>query len=427
MFKHSIEKGMRVFILVWFGQMVSVIGSGLTGFALDIWVYQRTESVTKFALASLFSMLPALLVSPVAGALVDRWNRRNCMIISDCGSGLSILVIACLLFSGRLQVWHIYIAGAISSIFTAFQWPAYNAAIPQLVPKELLPRANGMTELADALKMLLPPVLGGALLVTIQLQGVMLIDFITFLFSIVTLLSVRFPNTKTTSTKEVKKASLFSEISYGWKYIISRPGLLGLIIFFAASNFILAIVGVLLTPLVLSFTSPAVLGIILFTDGIGMLVGTIVISSRGGPSRLIYSILGFQMLGGLCILVTGLRTSAPLIGVAAFLFAFGSPIVNCSSQAIFQGRVFAVEGMIVGSLQPLAYIIAGPLADRVFEPLMAANGLLAGSIGQVIGVGRGRGIGLLFMVMGTISMLISIIAYQYPRLRLLEDELVDQI
>jgi MFS transporter, DHA3 family, macrolide efflux protein len=344
-------------------------------------------------------------------------------------------VIACLLFSGRLQVWHIYIAGAISSIFTAFQWPAYNAAIPQLVPKELLPRANGMTELADALKMLLPPVLGGALLVTIQLQGVMLIDFITFLFSIVTLLSVRFPNTKTTSTKEVKKASLFSEISYGWKYIISRPGLLGLIIFFAASNFILAIVGVLLTPLVLSFTSPAVLGIILFTDGIGMLVGTIVISSRGGPSRLIYSILGFQMLGGLCILVTGLRTSAPLIGVAAFLFAFGSPIVNCSSQAIFQrkvasevqGRVFAVEGMIVGSLQPLAYIIAGPLADRVFEPLMAANGLLAGSIGQVIGVGRGRGIGLLFMVMGTISMLISIIAYQYPRLRLLEDELVDQI
>ena len=437
MVKLRVEKGMRAFVLVWFGQTVSVIGSGLTGFALDIWVYQRTESVTQFALASLFSMLPALLISPVAGALVDRWNRRNCMIISDCGSALTTLVIACLLFSGRLQVWHIYIEGAISSIFSAFQWPAYNAAIPQLVPKEFLPRANGMTEFSDALKMLLPPVLGGALLVTIHLQGIMLIDFITFLFSIVTLLSVRFPNTKNTSTEEeeVKKGSLFAEISYGWKYIISRPGLLGLIIFFAASNFILAIAGVLLTPLVLSFTSPAVLGIILFTDGIGMLAGTIVITSRGGPSRLIYSILGFQMLGGLCILVTGLRTSAPLIGVAAFLFAFGSPIVNCSSQAIFQrkvapevlGRVFAVEGMIIGSLQPLAYILAGSLADRVFEPLMAANGLLAGSIGQVIGVGPGRGIGLLFIVMGTISVLISIIAYQYPRLRLLEDELVDQI
>lgn len=435
MIKHRIEQRMRTFILVWFGQMVSLIGSGLTSFALDIWIYQRTGSVTQFALAFLFSQVPPILVSPFAGALVDRWNRRYCMIISDCGSGLSIVVIALLLFTNRLEIWHVYIATAVSSIFNAFQWPAYSASITTLVPKQHLTRANGLVELGDALKMLLPPVLGGALLVTIKLQGVILIDFITFLFSMITLLSVKFPNIKNTSIEEAGKSSLFAEVAYGWNYITSRPGLLGLLIFFGACNFILAIVSVLLTPLVLSFTSPATLGIILFIDGIGMLIGTVVISTGKLPSRQIYSILGFQMLGGLCILVTGLSTSVALIAVAAFLFAFGSPIINCSSQIIWQrkvapevqGRVFAVERMIVSALQPIAYIIAGPLADRVFEPLMAANGKLAGSIGQIIGVGTGRGVGLLFMIMGAISILISIGAYQFPRLRLLEDELPDQI
>ncbi|MCP6762151.1 MAG: MFS transporter [Fischerella sp. CENA71] len=435
MTKYRLEKGMRVFLIIWFGQMVSVIGSGLTGFALDIWIYQRTGSVTQFAFAFVFSQLPPILISPFAGALVDRWNRRYCMILSDLGAGLSTLAIALLLFAGNLQIWHIYIATALSSIFGSFQWPAYSASIPMLVPKEHLNRANGLTELAGALTMLLPPVLGGALLVTINLQGVILIDFITFLVSIVTLLSVRFPKMKTDTTEEVKKISLLADVIYGWKYITSRPGLLALIYFFAASNFVLAIVSVLLTPLVLSFTSPAILGLILSIDGVGMLVGTLVVTTRKGPTRQIYTILGFQMLGGLCILVTGLRTSAPLIAVAAFLFAFGSPIINCSSQVIWQrkvapevqGRVFALEQMIVGSLQPVAYIVSGPLADRVFEPLMAANGLLAASLGQIIGVGKGRGIGLLFIVMGIISMLISVIAFQYRHLRFLEDELLDQI
>lgn len=442
MAKYRIGKGMRVFLIVWFGQTVSVIGSGLTGFALDIWIYQRTGSVTQFALAFLFSQLPPILISPFAGALVDRWNRRYCMILSDLGAGLSTVTIALLLFTGHLQIWHVYIATTLSSVFSTLQWPAYSASIPMLVPKEQLNRANGLTELSESLTMLLPPVLGGALLVTIQLQGVILIDFVTFLFSVVTLLSVRFPKIKPDSTEDdssdttgEEKSSLLGDLTYGWKYINSRPGLLALIIFFAASNFILAIVSVLITPLVLSFTSPATLGLILTIDGVGMLVGTLVISTRKGPTRQIYTILGFQMLGGLCILVTGLRTSIPLVAVAAFLFAFGSPMINCSSQVIWQrkvpqeiqGRVFAVERMIISSLQPIAYIASGLLADRVFEPLMAANGLLAGSIGQIIGVGKGRGIGLLFMIMGVVSILISVIAFQYPRLRFLEDELLDQI
>jgi MFS transporter, DHA3 family, macrolide efflux protein len=428
-------KTMRVFLLVWFGQMVSIIGSGLSSFALDVWVYQKTGSVTQFAIAFLFGSIPPLFIIPFAGALADRWNRRYCMIISDLGAGLSMLAIAILLYTNSLQVWHVYIAVAFSSAFGCLQWPAYTAAIPQLVPKEYLTRANGLTQLADSTKLLIPPLLGGALLMTIQLQGVLLIDFITFLCAIVTLSIVKFPNITTDPEEEEKKESMFTEFTYGLKYVKARPGLLGLIIFFAAANFMLSMIGVLLTPLLLSFTTPAILGTILFIDGIGMLLSTLILSTRGGPSQQINSILGFQLLGGLCIAATGFRASVPLVAVAAFLFAFGSPIVNCCSQVILQrkvatevqGRVFAVEGMLVNFLQPIAYVIAGPLADRVFEPLMAVNGALAGSIGQIIGVGPGRGIGLMFVMIGTLSMLLPMVAYQYPRLRFVEVELVDQI
>jgi MFS transporter, DHA3 family, macrolide efflux protein len=428
---------MHTFLLVWFGQMVSIIGSGLSSFALDVWIYQKTGSVTQFAIGFLFGSIPALLIIPFAGALADRWNRRYCMMISDCGAGMSMLAIAILLFTGKLEVWHIYIAVAFSSAFGSLQWPAYNAAIPQLVPKEHLTRANGLTQLADALKMLVPPILGGALLVTIKLEGVLFVDFITFLVSIITLSIVRFPDLTTNSAAEEKgkQESMFAEFTYGVKYLQSRPGLLGLILFFAIANFFLSMISVLLTPLILSFTSPAMLGTILFIDGVGMLLSTLLISTRGMPSQQINSILGFQLLGGLCIAATGFRASVPLVAVAAFLFAFGSPIVNCCSQAILQrkvaaevqGRVFAIEGMTMNILQPIAYLIAGPLADRVFEPLMATNGALAGTIGLVMGTGSGRGIGLLFVILGGLSMLLPVLAYQYPRLRFVEAELIDQI
>ncbi|MBW4632888.1 MAG: MFS transporter [Iphinoe sp. HA4291-MV1] len=437
MAKHLANKGIRVFILVWFGQMISVMGSELTEFTLDIWVYQHTGSVTQFAIASVCSHVPGILMTPLAGALADRWNRRWVMILSDSGAGLSTIAIALLFTTDRLEVWHVYIATAISSAFSAFQWPAYSAAIPQLVPKQFLPRANGMTELAESLSSLLIPVLGGVLVVTIHLQGVILIDFATFLFSLVTLLLVRFPNVKTSDTEdeEAEENSLLWELLYGWKYITSRAGLLALLILFSTTNFILGFVNVLTTPLVLSFASPAMLGIILSIDGIGMLLGTLVISTWKGPTRLMQSILVFHLLGGLCIFVTGLRTSVPLIAVAVFLSGLGSQIIYCSLQVIWQrkvapevqGRVFAVRRMISTVSQPLAYIVAGPLADRVFEPLMASNGLFASSIGQLIGVGPGRGIGLMFMIMGAFSMLLTVAGYQYPRMRFVEDELSDQI
>jgi len=436
MIQRRIEPGIRVFILVWFGQLISLTGSGITGFALGIWVYQRTGSATQFALISLFVMLPSILMSPLAGALVDRWNRRWAMILSDTGAAMSTLAIALLVMTDNLEIWHIYLATAITSTFSAFQWPAYSAAITLLVPKQHFGRASGMTQLAEAVAQLISPVLGGVLLVTIQLQGVILLDLATFLVALVILLLVRFPDVKTTVVKQVVKSGLLHEAAYGWHYIMARPGLLGLLILFAASNFLVGIVSVLITPLALSFTSVTVLGTILSIGGIGMLMGSLVMSTWGGPQRLIYGVFGFQLLGGMCILTAGLHTIVPFLAISAFLFFFSLPIINSCSQAIWQkkvapdvqGRVFAMRRMIAWSSLPLAYLVAGPLADYVFEPLlMTPHSYLANSIGQIIGVGPGRGIGLLFMVMGTLTLLATVVAFQYPRLRRVEDELPDVV
>lgn len=423
----------RTFLLIWFGQLISLTGSGLTGFALGVWVYLRTGSVTQFALISLFTSLPGIMFSPIAGALVDRWDRRRAMILSDAGAGLCTLIVALLLLAGRLEVWHIYLVMAISSTFSAFQWPAYSAATTLLVSKEHFGRASGMVQISEAVAQIASPVLAGVLMGVIRVQGVILLDFATFLFAVFTLLMARVPRPETTAEGEAGQGSLLREAAYGWTYIRARPGLFGLLLFFAASNFATGIVQVLFTPLVLSFTTAVVLGLLLSVGGLGFLAGSLTMSVWGGPRRRVYGILGSSLLMGAVLFAAGFPPRAWILGAAAFLFFFSLPISNGCSQAIWQsktapdvqGRVFAVRRMIAWASLPLAYLVAGPLADRVFEPLLAEGGLLADGLGQIIGVGVGRGIGLLYIILGLMILLATLVAYLYPRLRQVETELPD--
>ena len=170
-----LSQTMSIFTTIWLGQTVSQIGSGLTGFALGVWVYQTTGSALQFALIALFSVLPRIALSPLAGGLVDRWSRRWAMIIGDSGAALGTLMIGLLFFSGQLEVWHIYVAVAISSAFSTLQWPAYAAITPQLVSKENLGRANGMIQLGRGAAEILAPVLAGMLVLVIGVQGIILI------------------------------------------------------------------------------------------------------------------------------------------------------------------------------------------------------------------------------------------------------------
>jgi len=428
---------MRVFLLVWLGQLVSLLGSNVSNFALDVWVYQQTGSVTQLSLLILSTTLTIVIVSPFAGVLVDHWNRRWVMILSDSGAALSTLTIALLLFTGQIHPGHtylIYLATAVSSSFSTFGWPAYIATTTLLIPEKHLGRASGMVQLAEALGQILSPILGGILLGLIHLLGIIVLECICFLFSVITLLLVRFPNYKVIQSKETNKSSLLTQALYSFHYLTSHSGLLALLFFFASSNFFVGILEVLIYPLILSFASPSQLGTILFIGGMGMLAGSLLMSTWGnGRQNYINTLFCFMLLNAFCMMVVGMRSSVFLFDVAAFLYFLGLALINGSAQVIFQkkvppeiqGRIFSFNSTIRGSFLPLAYLVAGPLADRIFEPLMIVNGPLARSIGQLIGTGPGRGIGLMFIVMGILNMLVILIAYQYLPLRFVEHELPD--
>lgn len=429
------ETGMTSFLLIWIGQVISELGTNLTSFAIGVWVYQRTGSATRFALIALVTTLPGLLLYPVAGALVDRWDRRKAMIVSDTGAGCATLVLALLFWHERLELWHIYLLLSVSSVFGTLQWPAFSAATTLLVPRKHLGRAAGLTQMGSATAFILAPMLAGALVVSLGLKGVILIDFTTFLVAVATLLVIRMPRAEATAEGVAARGSLLHEATLGWLYIRHRPGLLSLLSLLAATNLCMGLMQVLLTPMVLSFSSAAVLGRVLSAAGFGMLAGSLLMSAWGGPRNRIFGILVFLLLQGASLVAGGLWPSAPLIAAAGFLFLFAVPIIFGCIQALWQskvppdlqGRVFAVRRMVAWSTLPLAHLMAGPLADELFEPLLAVGGPLAGTVGQVIGVGKGRGIAFLLIVLGGLVLLTVAVASRFSRLRRLEEEMPDAL
>jgi MFS transporter, DHA3 family, macrolide efflux protein len=424
------RNGILAFGIVWIGQVISFIGSGMSSFALGVWIYQKTGSVTQFALASLFIVLPRVVLGPLAGALVDRWDRRNVMIVSDAGAGLSILAIGLLSLAGRLEIWQIYTAIFASGIFDTLRWPAMTAATTQLVPREHYGRASGMLQIVSAGTMLVSPLVAATLMSSLGLRGVLLSDFATYLFSILTLVLIRIPKPETTADGRAGRGTLMHEVAYGWKYITARTGLLALLVFIALANFLLEMSVVLFTPMILSFASTAALGLTMTLGGIGYLVGSVVVSIWGCPKRRILTVITSMLMMGVFMTMIGLRADLPLIMVSACHCMFFFPFTSSANQAIWQntvapdvqGRVFAIRQAFIQATPLVAFLITGPLMDKVFEPLLKVHGPLAGSVGQIIGVGAGRGAGLLFICAGLIIVLVSVVGYLFPSLRQVEEE-----
>jgi hypothetical protein len=292
-----------------------------------------------------------------------------------------------------------------------------------------------MVQMGDAISQLASPAIAGALIVTTGLAGVIWIDFFTFGIAVLTLLLVRFPRYTVSTTEQAEGSNVLQGAQFGWRYITDRPGLFGMMIYFAFVNFFFAMISPLLQPLVLELGTPETLGFVFSIVGLGMLAGTVVMSIWGGPRRRIRGMLGFGAMTGIFLAVAGLSPSIALITVGGFGVMFCVPILNAASQAIWQtkvphaiqGRVFAVRRMISLSVAPLGVLAAGPLADRVFEPLFLPGGLFANNVGRVIGIGAGRGIGLLIVMMGLLSTLAAAAAYLHPRIRLVEFELPDAV
>ena len=427
-------RDMKTFFTIWGGQLISMLGSGLTQFALAVWIYDQTRQATPFAIAVLLGSIPRILLLAFAGSIADRFNRRKIMIAADSLSALLTLFIFLLLRAGGLQLWHIYLVSALGSVLSAFQEPAYSASISMIVPKEKLGSANGMTQMGQALTSVLTPALAGALFVFIGFNGIIMIDFVTFFFAVGALIIVRIPQPE--RAPEHKDKNVWQDMKFGWDFLYERKGLLGLLLYYAMVNFLLNWSAVLLIPMVLSRFTPDVLGLIQTIMGVGMLAGSILMSAWGGAKKRIPTAIGFIILGVSGFIIAGLQPNPWLIGAGIFILMFSIPLASGNSQVVFQtkvphevqGRVFSVRSTISQSMMPLAFLTAGPLADRFFEPLLKDGGALAQTfIGQVLGTGAGRGIGLMFILSGLTAIIISVMVYLNPRIRNVESELPDAL
>jgi MFS family permease len=428
--------GMTAFVLIWIGQFVSLLGTSMTRFALTIWAFQETGQATALALVGFFSFAPTILFSPLAGALVDRWNRKLVMILSDLAAGLSTVAILLLYVTGRLEIWHLYVAGAFAGAFEAFQFPAFSAAMSLMVPKAQYGRANGLVSLADSATTIVAPVLAGILLTFIGIGGVMTIDMITFVLAVAAVLLVTVPQPARSVEGAAAASNLWQESVYGIRYIWARKSLLGVQLTFTISNFFDAIGMILIAPMILARTgnNELILGTVQSALGIGGLVGGLVLATWGGPKRRIHGVLlGFIGSNLLGLVPLGLGQGVVVWSVAAFLILFFIPVINGSNQALWQakvapdvqGRVFATRRLIAQISGPLGMLIAGPLADRVFEPAMQGDTRLSAAFGPLFGTGPGAGMALLIVIAGLLGVTAGVVGYLVRTIREVDLRLPD--
>ena len=443
------------FLWIWAGQVVSIFGSSLSGFALGVWLYQVTGSASNFALVALCTVLPQLLVSPLAGQLVDRYPRRWMMVLGDSGAALCTLAMAVLFFSGPalVQPWQVFLVTALSSAFGALQSPAYLALVPGMIPEAQLVRANGLIQLGQGLAEVLAPALAGLLVAAIGVPGVLLIDLATFVVAVTVLALVRSPETTphaapqsyahrrisaahhpAPDAREMGLRGLFGGWQAGWDALRAQPGLPGLLRFQMVFSFLWSLFGVLVSPMILGFTDAPGLGLVLSAAGGGMLAGSLAMSAWGGPRRRLSGLLGFELASAAAFVLMGLRPSLALVAGAAFMAHVTLAVVSSLNQSIWQsrvapavlGRVLVLRQAAIKSATLLAYLLAGGLADRVLEPLLLPGGALASNLGVWIGVGPGRGIAALCMVIGLVKAAAVLAVYTASGARELDGQLAIQ-
>ncbi len=427
---------MKAFILVVVGQIVSMLGSAMTTFALSLWAWEVTGRVTALSLTVLAGFAPTIFLCPIAGALVDRWNRKLVMMLSDLAAAVATLVLLLLYLGDRLQIGHLYAANAFIGVFAAFQFPAFSAAITTLVPKAQYGRANGLMWLAGPTANVFGPILAATLVGVVGTAGVMIIDLCTAAIAVGLLLSIPVPQPEADEV-ERRRRGLLEDVVYGFGYIFRRPSLLGLqAIFFAKNLFSYPVQMALLTPMILarSGNDELLLGAVQSFGAVGGLLGGLVLSVWGGPRRRVHGVLlgtaGLHLLGQ-CVL--GVGRIGWLWMAANFMLFFFHPIVNGANQAIWQvkvpphvqGRVFSARRLLAQLPTSFAMLAIGPLADAVFEPAMAPGGALSTQLAWLVGIGPGAGMALMMVLGGLVGTLIGLLGYRVPLICNAEDLLPD--
>ncbi|GAA4231458.1 amino acid adenylation domain-containing protein [Streptosporangium album] len=428
----SARRDLRRFYTVAAGQTMSLLGAALTSFALGVWAYRESGRVLDYALVTMLALLPSLLAAPLGGALADRVDRRRIMLVCDGVSAAATAALVILLWLGRLEVWQVGVIAGLLSLVSAFHRPAYLAAVAQLVPKPYLMQANALANLGTGLGMLVGPLGGAALISLVGLHGVVAVDVITFLAGLGTLLLVRFPERLFYRLEE----SFGQAIVGGWRFLVRRRPLMIMIGFFVVQNYLNMLAMAVTVPAVLSFSDVAGVGTVTAMQGLGAVLGSLVMVFWGGTERRAVGMVGFVIGLGAGVLLVGLRPSLPLVAFGGLLSWASLSVLNAHWLSIIQlkvglelqGRVLATNQMLAVSMTPLAFLTAPALADDVFGPLLVPGGVLADTVvGDVVGVGPGRGVGLLLVVCGALLAIWGALGLWYRPLRRMEDALPDAV
>jgi MFS transporter, DHA3 family, macrolide efflux protein len=421
-----------VFYTILVTQVVSLVGSRMTAVALGIWVFTETQAATPLLLASFFAELPGMLGGSLAGVLVDRWDRRWTIVLSDAGQAAGTLFLLWSFVSGQFQLWHLYLVSFLQGVFGTLQDPAQNAVVTLLVPETQRERANGIREMVFPFAGILAPVLGGLLYVWTGVTGVILVDLATFLIAVTVVSMIRLPRPRVSEEGLFGRGTLFGELAGAMRFLRARPALLYYLLYAGFICFMLNGPLELTIPYLLLISGDErLLGAVLGIMSLGAFSGGLLISLVGKVRSRMTVILAGMLLCGVMFLLYGVFRNAWAIGIVLFILLLPLPIWGALEKSMLQvkvpgdlqGRVFALYGQLALLASTLSFLLTGYLADHVLEPAVAAPGWE--TVAWLVGNSPGSGIGLLQVVTGLLILAATLWVWFWPRVRHLEDSLPD--
>ncbi len=367
----------KAFAIIWAGQAMSLIGSQIVSFAVAWWVTQSTGSAAVLVTMAIFGMLPQVVLGPFIGALVDRWNRRKVMIISDAVIALFALILALLFLTGNAQIWFLYVMALVRGTLGTFHWTAMQASTSLMVPEKELSRVAGMNQTLNGVLTITAPPLGALVVGLFAMGPIMMIDVVTAFLAIFPLFFVRIPQPKNVAQTQISVGQVWRDVREGFAYVWAWPGLVVILLMATMINFLLNPTGTLMPLLVTRHFAGGAwhLSALESAFGIGTIAGGLLLSVWGGFKRRILTMMVFLMVMGGAQLLTGGAPSGFfwLAVVGGVLGGITGPMVNGPLFAMMQsrikpemqGRVFTLIGSLAGAMSPLGLAAAAPVADHL--------------------------------------------------------------
>lgn len=421
---------MKNFYKLWLGELISSIGSGMTAFALSVYVYKKTGSVSYVSLITLLSFMPSIVLSPIGGLLADRYDRRLLMIIGDLFSGLGLVYILWNIQAGEKSIVPIFVGITFSSIFTSLLEPSYRATLTDILEEENYAKASGLIQVAGSAKYLISPVIAGMILSVADIRVILLLDILTFITTCLMIFLVR--KSMNSETQNYKKDS-FKGLLEGLFIIKENRGVYFLVIIMFFVCFFMGFIQILIRPMILALSSVKTAGIMESLCAVGLLIGSLWIGIAGIKKNYSKILAVACFFCGIFMSMTGVNENLNIIGISTFLFFSTLPFMNSCADVLvrvsipneLQGRVWGLISLITQMGTVVAYIISGIMADYVFEPMFNKNGILVENIGIIIGTGKGRGIGFMLILSGIGMLIMAIVIWKNGEIREVSEKCVD--